>query len=158
LIELLHGADDITLTLSIDPPGSANIQYWIALGAKLDALELSGQEAAVPLPRCDRLSLAKPAQRRQHDEARQTIRLGAEPVEQPRAHARTARDGGPRVHERMGRIVVDRLGLHRAEDTKVIRNRADVREDCADFLARLAELLERMLRREAGQFRPLQLG
>src|SRR5215468_10755104 len=80
LIELLHGADDITLTLSIDPPGSANIQYRIALGAKLDALELSGQKAAVPLPRRDRLSLAKPTQRRQHDKTRQTIGFGAKPV------------------------------------------------------------------------------
>ena len=36
--------------------------------------------------------------------------------------------------------------------------RADVREDLADLLARLAELLERMLRAEAVQLLPLQLG
>ena len=30
------------------------------------------------------------------------------------------------VHERVGRIVIDRLGRHRADDADVVRDRADV--------------------------------
>src|SRR5262249_8531291 len=35
LIELLHRADDIALALPIDPPGPADIQHRVALGAEL---------------------------------------------------------------------------------------------------------------------------
>ena len=46
--------------------------------------------------------------------------LGTEPVVDPRAHRRSAADGRAAVHERMGRVVVDLLGDHRADDADVV--------------------------------------
>ena len=95
--------------------------------------------------------------REQHDEARQILRLGAQAVEHPRAHARPARDDRAGVHERVRRIVIDLLGPHRADDADVVGDAADVREELADLLAGLAELLEAVLRAEADQRLALQL-
>src|SRR5207302_570256 len=117
-----------------DAGGIAHIVDRVALWLKGDAMELSGQKASVPLPRRDRLSTAA-ALRRHDDETGQVVALAAEAIRHPRAHARPARDGGAGVHEGVGRIVVDRLTLHRPVDTKVIRNRADVRQDVADLQA-----------------------
>src|SRR5262249_42936091 len=50
LVKLLHHTDNVALPLAIDPLGPADVQDRIALGSKLDPLELSGQKAAMPLP------------------------------------------------------------------------------------------------------------
>ena len=55
----------------------------------------------------------------------------------------------PAVHEGVGRVVVDLLGLHRADDADVVGDPGDVREQVGDFLARFAVLLE-LARRPAG--------
>ena len=58
----------------------------------------------------------------------------------------------------MRRIVVDLLGVHRADDADVVGNAADVREQVGDFLAGLAVLLEIDERPARLQDRVLQLG
>ena len=92
------------------PLGSAHVEHRVALGVEPDALEPAGQEAAVPLPRGDRLRLAELAVGGQHDEAGQIVALAAQAVGDPRAHRRPAGDGRAGVHEGVGRVVVDRLG------------------------------------------------
>ena len=55
-------------------------------------------------------------------------------------------------------IVVDLLGPHRADDADLVGDAADVREQLADLLPGLAELLEAVLRPEALQLLALELG
>jgi hypothetical protein len=57
----------------------------------------------------------------------------------------------------VGRVVVDGLGPQRADDANLIGNRAEVREDLADLLARFAVLQELVLRPEALQLLSLKL-
>ena len=54
-------------------------------------------------------------------------------------------------------VVIDLFGPHGADDADVIGHAADVREELADFLAGFAELLEVVLRAEAGELRVLKL-
>jgi hypothetical protein len=56
------------------------------------------------------------------------------------------------------RVVVDLLGLHRAHDADVVGDRADLREERRDLLARAAEPRERMLGAEALELLVLELG
>src|SRR2546421_392371 len=83
--------------------------------------------------------------------------LRAETVKQPGAQAGSALDLRAGVHERVRRIVIDLLGVHRADDANVVRNTADVREQLGNFLPGPAPLPE-LAKRPAGlQFRVLQL-
>ena len=66
----------------------------------------------------------------------------AQPVGDPRPHARPAGDRRARVHERVRRVVVDLIGVHRADDADVVGDRADVRQELGDLLPRLAVLRE----------------
>ena len=134
-IELLDGVDDVALAVGGRPAGTPQVEDRVALGVEPDALEPAGQEAAVPLPRGDRLGLAEPARRGQDDEAGQVVALAAQAVGEPRAHRRPAGDGRAGVHEGVRRVVVDRLGHHRADDADVVGDRGQVREDRADLLA-----------------------
>ena len=123
-IDLLH---HLTLRALADAIGIADVMHRVALRLELDALKLARQQSARPLPRGDRLR-AGLALRREDDEARQTVRLRAQTIEEPRAHARPALDDGPGVHESVRRVVIDLLRLHRADDAQVVRDRLDVRE------------------------------
>ena len=53
--------------------------------------------------------------------------------------------------------MIDLLGLHRAHDADVVCDAADVRQEIADRLLRLAKFAERGLRPEAQQLFALQL-
>ena len=63
----------------------------------------------------------------------------------------------PGVHERMSRVVVDRLGHHRVDDADVVGDRGQLRKDRAQVLPARSAPLERVLRREADQLRALKL-
>ena len=110
------------------PRRIAEVTHGVATGLEFHALVAAGQEAAVPLPRGDGLHLAPLAGRGEHDEPRQVLILAPQAVDQPRAHRRPAGNRRAGVHEGVGRIVVDGLGLHRADDAEIVGDRADVRE------------------------------
>ena len=55
-------------------------------------------------------------------------------------------------------VVVDLLGLHRADDADVVGDARDVREEVGDLVAGLAVLLEIRERPARLQLRVLQLG
>ena len=116
--------------------------HGIAARLKLDALKPARQHAARPLAGRDRLE-AVFALRVEHDEAGQVLRLGPEPIEQPRTHAGPALDDRAGVHERVRGVVVDLLGLHRADHAEVVRDTPDVREKFAHLRAGLTVLFER---------------
>ena len=141
-VHATHFFDDLTLRALADALGIADVVDGVTAGLKLDALETTWEHAARPLPRRNRL-LAGLALRSEHDETRQILRLCAESVEQPRAHARAALDDRAGVHERVRRVVVNLFGLHRTHHAQIIRHAPDVREKIADFDARLAAFTER---------------
>jgi hypothetical protein len=155
--QLLHRIDDVALLALVHARGRPDVQHGIALGMEGHALEAAGQEPAVPLTRRDRLALSA-AHRRQDHEAGQIVALAAQPVQDPRSHARASGDRAACVHERVRRIVVDRVGLQRSDDANVVRDRADVRQYGGDFLPGLAPTLERELRGQALELLVLQLG
>ena len=112
------------------PGGLFEVVHRVAAGVELDALVLAGQEAAVPLPGRDRLRAAAAGRvGGHHDEAGQVVALAAQAVGDPRAHARPALDRRARVHERVRRVVVDLVGVHRADDAEVVGMAGDVREE-----------------------------
>ena len=97
------------------------------------------QEAAAPEAREDRLARVLAGALRDHrDERRQVFVLAAEAVADPRAHARVAGLLVAGVDERDGRVVVDRLGVHRFDDADVVGDRLHVRQEVADPGAVLA--------------------
>ena len=72
---------------------------------------------------------------------------------------RPAGDHRAGVHEGVGRIVIDGVGVERADDAHLIGAlRGQLGPDHADRLARVAPLLKVVLGREDVQLLPLQLG
>ena len=113
-----------------------------------------GRKAARPQPGRDRLHLLgvrRPGDH--HDERRQVVVERAQAVRRPRAEARPAGDLVAGLHERDRRLVVDRLGVHAADEAQVVDHLRRPRQQLADPHAALAVLLELVLRRrdrEAG--------
>lgn len=68
----------------------------------------------------------------QHDERGQIFVHRAEPVGEPRAHRGFAVLHRAGVDELVGRLVVDGVGLHRADEAEVVAHLRDVRQQFAD--------------------------
>ena len=146
-----------------DAGGVAEVQHGVLAGAELHALVLRRQEAAAPQAGVERL--VDLARRDEHDERRQVLVVAAEAVVQPRAHARPAGDLRAGLEERDRRVVVDRLGVHRADEAEVVDDLGGVRQQLADPRAACAVLREfeeragqrqrRLVARHAGE--PLAL-
>ncbi len=78
----------------------------------------------------------------QDDEPGQVLIHLAQPVRDPGAHARPSRLLRSRKDEGAGRIVIDRVGIHRADDGQVVDDLGRVRQQLADPGARLAVTIE----------------
>ena len=116
------------------------VKHRVAHRAELDALILRRQEPAAPQPVVQRLAAG--ALGHHHDERRQVGALAAEPIGQPRADRRASGDLETGLEERDGRVVVDRLGVHRADEAQLVGGLGRVRQQLADPRAGLAVLLE----------------
>ena len=87
-----------------DALGIRKVENRIAAGAERDALIRRGQKAARPQSR----AAARTARARlQHHEARQVLRLAADPVGDPGAHARPPEPRRAGVHETLRRAVIE---------------------------------------------------
>ena len=102
------------------------IEHRLLAAAELHALVARRQEAASPQAVVERL--VGPPAREQDDERRQVLVLAPQAVGDPRPHAGPARELRARLHERDRRVVVDRLGLHRADDADVVDDPGRVRQ------------------------------
>ena len=156
-VETLDLLDDLSLRALADTVRIADVVHRVALRLELDSLEPAREHAAAPLTRGDGL-LAILAGRSQDDEAGEVLRFGAEAVLQPRPHARAALDDGAGVHEGVGSVVVDLLGLHRADHAELVGLLGDLGEEIAHFDARLAVLREIREGSSRLQFGALELG
>ena len=157
LVEAVDRLDQFPLRLRRVAGRGAHVVDGIAGGLEFDALQVAGQEAAAPLPRGDRLALAA-SDAGQHDEAGQVLAFAAEAVEHPRAHRGPARDDRAGVHEGMGGIVVDLLGVHRADHGDLVGVFRDVGEGVADLDAGFAVAGEVVLGAHAVECLALELG
>ena len=95
--------------------------------------------------------------RTEHHKPRQILRLAAESVLDPRAHARSTANGGAGVHKGVGRIVVDRIGVHRTNYREIINVLGKMRKERGHLRAALAEFFKRKLRPQTGELLVLQL-
>src|SRR5438477_12260890 len=90
-VEPVDFLDDLPLRALANAFRVPNVMDSLAFGLKENSLELARQKAARPLPRRYGLQPGFAA-RGQHDESRQVVRLRAQAIEQPRAHAGPAFD------------------------------------------------------------------
>ena len=111
-----------------------------ARGVQNRALMQHGKEARREVPL---LVVRQSSHVRQHHERRQILAEPAEPVREPRPHAREAGEDEPGVHHVTGRTVDVRLRRHRHEERHAIDLRGEVRKDAAHPAARLPVLFER---------------
>ena len=162
LLQLVHGVDridDFALTNLVHPLGILNVKNRVALTAKLNSLKATGQETGMPLPRRDRLLLSKLARRHHDHKTREVLGLATQTVQQPTPHRRPSRDHVARVHESMGRVVIDGLGEHRSHHAHLVGTMGrQLGPDGAQTLPRLAPFFEGVLGRETIQFLALELG
>ena len=155
-VQRLHGRDHVVLLRGGDAGRAVQVEHRVALRAHRDALELAGEKPAVPLPHGNRLRAAA-LRGSQHHEAGQILALAAEAVEHPRTHRGPSLYHRARVHQRVRRVVVDGVRLHRADDREFVRDRSEVREDFRKLRAALPAALEGKLRRKTFQRLLLQL-
>ena len=107
LIELPHRIDHAALACLLDALGCGEIEDRVASVAKGNALIRTRQAAAAPEQRA---AAWPPRAALQYHKAWQVGRLAAEAVGDPAAHARPAKLTGARVHEELGRGVVEEVG------------------------------------------------
>ncbi len=104
----------------------------------ISPLENAGQECRLPVLRFrDRETAGA-----HHDEAGKVLVLGAQSVEDPRAHARAGLARIAAVHEHERRLVIGDVGVHRADHADLVDHLRGVREQIADLDAALAILPE----------------
>ena len=141
-VELLNCLDARLLQFGRNAVRAANVVDRVAAGVELDALKAAGQKAGAPLSRGDGLIGHAAADAGEHDEAGQIVGLRSEAVVDPGAHRRPAADGRAAVHKRVGRVVIDLFGDHRADDADVVDNLLLPRQQLAHPLAALAVAVE----------------
>ena len=136
----------------------SQVHHRIALASQVHPLKPTRQHAGRPLTRGNRLVLAAAPKRGQHHETRQILRLRTQPIGHPRTHARATRDLRARVHEHVGRIVIDGLARHGTHPANLIGHRAQLGEEFTQFDTGFPETLEGQLRSVANQLLSLELG
>jgi hypothetical protein len=139
-VQVAQPIEQQAAALARDAGGIVQVQHRVLAAAELDPLVLGRQESTPPQPRVERL--VHLPRRDEDDERGQVLVVAAEPVVHPRAHARTPRDLRARLQERDRGIVVDRLRVHRPDNTEVVDDAGGVREEVGDPRAVLPVLAE----------------
>ena len=122
------------------------------LRAERHAGVLARQIAGRPEPGRDGLQLLRVRRLgHQDDERRQVLVERAQAVGDPGAQAGPAGDLVAGLHEGDGRLVVDGVGVHAADEAHVVDHLGRVRQQLADPHAALAVLGELVLRRRDGK-------
>ena len=136
-VELLDGFNERALVLAIDPAGIGDVLNGVAGGVEFDSLEAGREESGSPLSRRDGLGIAA-TDGGEDNETRKVFRFRAEAVVDPGSHGRATADGGAGVHEGVGRIVIDLLGHHGANDGDIVRHLLVVGHVVRDVLSGLS--------------------
>ena len=102
------------------PGRIVQVKNRIPLAAELDALVLRGQEATAPESVIKRLRLVEVVLAQQDDKGRQVLCFAPKAIAEPGPDAWPAGLLVAGLEEGYGRIVVDRLGIHRTHNADVI--------------------------------------
>src|SRR5205814_1417814 len=114
------------------------VEYWIADGAEFDPLVARGQETAAPQAVVERLVVGIARALRDHGhEGRQVLVLAPQAIREPRPNTWPAGELGTRLEEGDGRIVIDRLRVHRLDEAQFIDDLRGMRQQLTDPGARL---------------------
>ena len=116
------------------------VEHLVLARAQRHALVARVQESIAPEASVERLSTLPRAH--QHHEPGEVVALRAEPVADPAPQGRTACLLRPRLHERRGGIVIDRLGEDGTHDAEAVGDPRRVREPLGEPRAGLAVLRE----------------
>ena len=140
-----------------DAVGVVDVKNRIAAGAEGNAGVLARQIAGRPQAGRNRLHLLGVGRiGHQHDEGRQIVIHRAQAVGSPCAQARTAGNLVAGLHVADGRLVVDGLGVHAADEANVVDVLGQIRQQFADPHAGLSVLGE--LEHRGGDGKPLLAG
>ena len=120
--------------MAAGPGWVLEVQHRIAGPPKLDALVVARQETGAPEAGVDRLGLMVRVFVQQHHVGRQVGRPRSEAVARPGPQGGSSRLLVAGLKKRDGRVVVDRLGVHRIDDADVVGDLAVVRQQVADPL------------------------
>ena len=154
LVQAADEVEHLAAVLARDAVRIAQVEHRVAARAQAAALVLARKESASPEARAERLHVAD-ALRDHHHEARQVVVHASEAVAHPRAEARAAGLLGAGLEEGDARLVVDRRGVHRADEAHVLRDAAGVGQEFRQPEAVLVvlEAVEAELRRRDGEAR-----
>ena len=144
VVELAEVVEHGATIRAVHPRRVAEIKHGIFATPELHALMAGGEESASPKAGEDRLPGVFPCALRNEDDIRREIFIHApQTIGNPRAHARRTGKLRARIDEGDPGIVVDRLGVHGADDRHFVGNPGGVGKEVADPLAALSPLLER---------------
>ena len=154
-IEFTQTVEHFAAQLARDARCVIEIKHRLTLRAEGNARVPALEITAAPQPRRNRLHVGERAGvfRVQHDERGQILVERAEPVGEPGAHRGFAVLHRARVDELVGRLVIDRVGLHRPDEAEVVGHLRDVRQELAEPHATLPVLRELERRRREGKRR-----
>ena len=124
VVEEIYGVDGAALGLAGDAFRVGEVEDGITGGVEGDAVVDGGQEPGRPVCVAARGALLAGLH---YDEARQVGVFRTQPVGNPRAERGTSELLGAGGHENLRGGVVERVGVHRADQRDVIRVGADVR-------------------------------
>ena len=128
-VQLAEAVEREAAVLWRDAGGVIEIEDRIGTGAEAHALMFRGEKTGAPEVRHERLTFF--ILRNEHDEGREIGVGAAETVVEPRAETRAAGNLRTRLHERHAGAVVNRFGVHRANDAEVVGDFCGVREEFA---------------------------
>ena len=154
LVERLKAVERLAAHFGRDAGGIVDVEDRVASGAEADAGVFTGEIAARPEPGPDRLHLL--GVRRlgnENDERGEILIERAEAVAGPRSQAGAAVELVAGLHVGDRRLVVDRLGVHAANEAHLVGHARRVGKQFADphpTLAMLGKLELRRRDREAG--------
>jgi hypothetical protein len=159
-VQLRHRIEHLAPRGLGDPGRVVQVEHRRTAAPEPDPLITGRQEPARPQPRKQRLIRVDGVRlRQQDDKRRQVLVLAAQPVAEPRPHARSAGLLKPGLDECDSRVVIDRFRVHRLDDRDVVDDLRGVRQQFAHPRARLSVLRERIDRAGHRQQRlPHRLG
>ena len=127
-------------------------EHGVFAGAHAHALILRGQKAAAPHALVQRLRIRRSARsRNERDKGRQVRVVRAEAIRHPCAKRGPTADLMPGLQQRHRWIVIDRLGVQRADEADLIRELRGVRQQLTQPHAALAMLRKLEHRRRDGE-------
>ena len=134
LVQLAQPIEHLATPGGRDARRVLEIEHGVGPGAELDPLMDRRQEPIAPEPGVQRL--VGPLLADQHAERRQVAVRRSQAVTQPGSDRRPAGDRRARLEEGDRRVVVDRLGEGRADETDVVDHPGRLGQELADPAAR----------------------